>query len=206
MSKATVYVDRVVYYGGLQWQSNRGGSIMETHEPVNNHSDVAPSADRDNLAKEGIRKFNETVTAAFRNQDAAAMASLWTENARVLPPGQEMIIGRAAVQAFWQSGFDQGAYDLVLESPEIKSLGRWSLLRDRPQYCASPNGGRFEHRRTGEVLVHLPPRRRWRLARRCGHLQFNKKLTRSSGFRNCQMARFTGLELSHNPSQKQCPE
>ena len=25
-------------------------------------------------------------------------------------------------------------------------------------------------------------------------------------FRNCQMARFTGLELSHNPSQKQCPE
>ena len=51
------------------------------------------------------------------------MASLWTENARVLPPGQEMITGRAAVQAFWQSGFDQGAYDLVLESPEIKSLG-----------------------------------------------------------------------------------
>jgi ketosteroid isomerase-like protein len=123
MSKATVYVDRVVYYGGLQWQSNRGGSIMETHEPVNNHSDVAASADRDNLAKEGIRKFNETVTAAFRNQDAAAMASLWTENARVLPPGQEMITGRAAVQAFWQSGFGQGAYDLVLESPEIKSLG-----------------------------------------------------------------------------------
>jgi hypothetical protein len=37
--------------------------------------------------------------------------------------GQEMITGRAAVQAFWQSGFDQGAYDLVLESPEIKSLG-----------------------------------------------------------------------------------
>jgi len=109
--------------GGLQWQSNRGGSIMETHEPVNNQSDVAASADRDNLAKEGIRKFNETVTAAFRNQDAAAMASLWTENARVLPPGQEMITGRAAVQAFWQSGFDQGAYDLVLESPEIKSLG-----------------------------------------------------------------------------------
>jgi hypothetical protein len=66
MSKATVYVDRVVYYGGLQRQSNRGGSIMETHEPVNNHSDVAASADRDNLAKEGIRKFNETVMAAFR--------------------------------------------------------------------------------------------------------------------------------------------
>ena len=95
---------------------------METQELVKNQSNVAPSAERDNLAKEGIRRFNESVTIAFRNQDAAAMASLWTENARVLPPGQEMITGRAAVQAFWQSGFDQGAYDLVLQSAEIKSL------------------------------------------------------------------------------------
>ncbi|MDB5094681.1 MAG: hypothetical protein JWO85_2782 [Candidatus Eremiobacteraeota bacterium] len=96
---------------------------METHEPVNNQGVAVPSADRDKLAKEGVRKFNETVTAAFRNQDAAAMASLWTENTRVLPPSQEMITGRAAVQAYWQSGFDQGAYDLVLESREIQSLG-----------------------------------------------------------------------------------
>jgi uncharacterized protein (TIGR02246 family) len=88
---------------------------METHATVNEQGDVA--------AKEGIRKFNETVTAAFRNRDAAAMAALWTENARVLPPGQTMITGRAAVQAFWQSGFDQGAYDLFLESTEIASLG-----------------------------------------------------------------------------------
>ena len=94
---------------------------MQTHE--SNRSDVVTSAERDNLAKEGIGRFNEAVTAAFRNQDAPAMASLWTENARVLPPGQEMITGRAAVQAFWQSGFDQGAYDVVLESQEIKSLG-----------------------------------------------------------------------------------
>jgi hypothetical protein len=27
-----------------------------------------------------------------------------------------------------------------------------------------------------------------------------------TGFRNCQMARLTGLELFHNPSKKQCPE
>ena len=50
------------------------------------------------------------------------MASLWTENARFLPPGPEMITGRAGVQAFWQSGFDQGACDVVLEGLEIKSL------------------------------------------------------------------------------------
>jgi uncharacterized protein (TIGR02246 family) len=103
-------------------QRNRGGSIMKTHELPSNYGNVAASADQDKLATEGIRKFNESVTAAFRSKDAAAMASLWTENARLLPPGREMIIGRAGVQAFWQSGFHQGAYDVILESLEIKSL------------------------------------------------------------------------------------
>jgi uncharacterized protein (TIGR02246 family) len=86
-------------------------------------TDVAVSADPESMAKEGIRKFNEAVTAAVRNQDAAAKASFWTENTRFLPPGREMIRGRTAVQDFWQSGFDHGTYDLVLESVEIKSLG-----------------------------------------------------------------------------------
>ena len=61
--------------------------------------------------------------AASRSKDAAAKAPLWTENTRFLPPGRNVIIGRAGVQTFWQSGFDQGAYDLVLESAEIRSLG-----------------------------------------------------------------------------------
>jgi ketosteroid isomerase-like protein len=88
-----------------------------------NRTEVAVSADPDSLAKGGIKKFNEAVTAAVRNQDAAAKASFWTENTRFLPPGREMISGPTAVQAFWQSGFDHGTYDLVLESATIKSLG-----------------------------------------------------------------------------------
>jgi uncharacterized protein (TIGR02246 family) len=104
-------------------QRDRGGSIMTTHRPPNNYSSAAASTDQDKLAMEGIRKFNESVTEAFRSKDAAAMASLWTEDARFLPPGPEMISGRAGVQGFWRSGFDQGASDLVLESLEIKSLG-----------------------------------------------------------------------------------
>jgi uncharacterized protein (TIGR02246 family) len=96
---------------------------VETPDPANNRRDVTVSTDQDSEAREGIRKFNEAAMAASRNQDAAAKASLWTEDTRFLAPGQEMISGRAAVQAFWQSGFDRGVYDLVLESVEITSLG-----------------------------------------------------------------------------------
>lgn len=74
------------------------------------------------LAKQGIQNFNESVAAAFRSKDAATMASFWTENARLLPPGEEMLTGRDAVQAFWRRAFDQGAYDVVLESIEIGPL------------------------------------------------------------------------------------
>jgi uncharacterized protein (TIGR02246 family) len=96
---------------------------MESRNPTNNQTGAAASADLDHIAKEGVRKFNEAAMAASRSQDAAAKASLWTENTRFLPPGREMITGRAGVQAFWQSGFDRGVYDLVLESVEVKSLG-----------------------------------------------------------------------------------
>jgi uncharacterized protein (TIGR02246 family) len=95
---------------------------MTTRETRNAQGRVAASADQDKLATEGIKRFNQSVTAAFRNKDAAAMASLWTENARFLPPGSEVITGRPGVQAFWQSGFDQGACEVALESLEIKSM------------------------------------------------------------------------------------
>ncbi len=74
-------------------------------------------------AEAGIRRFNESVTEAFNRQDAATMAGLWTEQARLLPPGGEMLIGRSAVQAYWQRAFDQGAYHCALVSTEIHSLG-----------------------------------------------------------------------------------
>jgi ketosteroid isomerase-like protein len=37
----------------------------------------------------------------FARGDAAALAGMYTEDASLLPPGAEMIRGRAAIQAFW---------------------------------------------------------------------------------------------------------
>jgi uncharacterized protein (TIGR02246 family) len=96
---------------------------MESSNPASHSSDPATAKDQASEARDGIREFNEAAMAASRNQDAAAKASLWTKDSRFLPPGQDMISGRAAVQAFWQNGFDRGVYDLVLESVEITALG-----------------------------------------------------------------------------------
>ncbi|MDQ1597119.1 MAG: hypothetical protein QOI70_543, partial [Microbacteriaceae bacterium] len=63
---------------------------METPDPASNRRAVTVSADQDSEAREGIRQFNEAAMAASRNQDAAAKASLWTEDTRFLAPGQEL--------------------------------------------------------------------------------------------------------------------
>lgn len=43
--------------------------------------------DLQSQAEAGVKQFNDSVMAVFRNKDAAAMAALWTDNARLLPPG-----------------------------------------------------------------------------------------------------------------------
>lgn len=67
---------------------------------------MAVSPDFQAEDERGIRQFNEAAMAASRRKDAAAKAALWTEDAHFLPPGPDVIVGRAGVQRYWQSGFD----------------------------------------------------------------------------------------------------
>lgn len=46
--------------------------------------------------------------AAFNAGDSATVASLYTEDASVFPPGEERVDGRSAIQAFWQGAIDSG--------------------------------------------------------------------------------------------------
>ena len=57
-----------------------------------------------------IEEATAKFVAAFNAGDAATVASLYSEDAAVFPPGGERIDGRAAIQAFWQ-----GAVDLKID-------------------------------------------------------------------------------------------
>ena len=53
--------------------------------------------------------------AAFAAGDgAAAAADVFTEDARLLPPGAPVVEGREAIAAYWQGGWDAGVKDLKL--------------------------------------------------------------------------------------------
>ncbi len=55
-----------------------------------------------------IEEATAKFVAAFNAGDAATVASLYSEDAAVFPPGGERIDGRAAIQAFWQGAVDSG--------------------------------------------------------------------------------------------------
>ena len=50
----------------------------------------------------------------FNDRDAAALAGLYSRNASLMPPGSARIVGREAIQNFWQGLFDIGEVELSL--------------------------------------------------------------------------------------------
>ena len=69
-----------------------------------------------------IEKLNDVWSAAFNKGDAAAVAALYSEDAYVLPPGGEMVKGRAAVEGFWRQAAQQMG-DAKLTTVDVLPLG-----------------------------------------------------------------------------------
>ena len=85
-----------------------------------------------------IERFEKAAGA----KDAAAIASLYTEDATLLPPGQPAIKGRQGIQAFWQGFLDAGAADPKIKSIEVGGAG--DLVYEIGEFSATmplPTGG-----------------------------------------------------------------
>ncbi|MFQ5651461.1 MAG: SgcJ/EcaC family oxidoreductase [bacterium] len=70
-----------------------------------------------------IEAENAKFMAAFNRGDAAGVAALYTEKARVGPPNSEVLQGREAIQSFMQSGFTAGLKDLTLTTVSVDGSG-----------------------------------------------------------------------------------
>src|SRR5437763_892354 len=73
--------------------------------------------------KSAIEKAIAAWETAFNRKDAAAVASLYTEDATLLPPGSSVIQGRANIQAFMQSFINAGGSDAKLRVVDIQTSG-----------------------------------------------------------------------------------
>jgi len=68
-----------------------------------------------------IQAHNDRFAAALKSGDMETIGQTYAEDARIFPPGAEMIEGREAIQGYWKSAADTLA-DAKLTAVEVKPL------------------------------------------------------------------------------------
>ena len=60
---------------------------------------------------------------SYNQGDAEALASLYTEDAKILPPHMDMLEGKDSIQAFWQGALDMGIKSFKGEMIDMDASG-----------------------------------------------------------------------------------
>jgi uncharacterized protein (TIGR02246 family) len=104
---------------------------------------MTPAAYADGV-KAAIEAANARFSAAAAKGDGAALASLYSSEAQVMPPGSAPVRGTEAIQKFWQGAFDSGVAAVDLKTLEVFGHGP-----------TATEVGEYElHDKTGKPLDH----------------------------------------------------
>ena len=116
-------------------------------------------------ARTAIESQTRALAQASQRGDAAAMANLFTADAKINVPGT-IVAGRTAIQGFWQAALNGGMKGLSLTSAEIEGSG--GLRFETGRYLAlGANGAELG---SGEyLLVWKQEGGAWKIHRDYGH-------------------------------------
>ena len=108
---------------------------------------VMPALASDNAGVTAIIQRGEQWEAAIRSGDAAAVAALYAEDGRLLPPGSDFVTGHEAITFYFQAFLAAGVREIRTE------LVAKSEPRDRPALSDQQDRAirlvEFRRRRTG---------------------------------------------------------
>jgi uncharacterized protein (TIGR02246 family) len=108
-----------------------------------------------------IRSANQNFEKNFADRNAKAMASLYTSDGILLPPGAAMQKGTDAIANFWQMVMDLGIKTAHLETVEAEQEGEIAIEMGRYE-LGGANGQRLDHgkyiviwkREDGQLKLH----------------------------------------------------
>lgn len=72
---------------------------------------------------EELGQMNRDFAKALTAKDAEAAAIVYDVNASILPPNEQIVTGRANIQAYWQGAIDAGIIDAAVKTIDAKSNG-----------------------------------------------------------------------------------
>jgi uncharacterized protein (TIGR02246 family) len=111
----------------------------------------APTPVAASASKGELGQMNRDFAAALNAKDPAKAASYYTEDAIMVPPGEAMVQGRAAIEAYWKGAIEAGgARDASVETLDAQSsgdlgfeLGSFSLTVNGANGEATTEKGRY---------------------------------------------------------------
>jgi len=110
---------------------------------------------------DAIAAANATLEQVFEQGDAAGMAALYTQDGQLGQPNGDFVIGRPAIQAYWQAVFDRGIKQIKLDIVEVEAHGdtaievcKFTLYASEGQEAYQGKGIVILKRQDGEWKVH----------------------------------------------------
>jgi uncharacterized protein (TIGR02246 family) len=91
-------------------------------------------------AKAGIAQSNAKWEAAVKAGDAAAIAALYTSDALVLPPDQEMAKGRAGAEKVFGGMLKAGVNSVGLHTETVERAGDYAIETGTVTVTVQPEG------------------------------------------------------------------
>jgi uncharacterized protein (TIGR02246 family) len=102
----------------------------------------------------------DAVAQAFHdgiaNRDVAALANLYADDGKFLPPGMEPCEGREQIQGAMQILFDMGASSLDVEPLEVREAGELTIEYGRYTLGIEPEGAEAVTQVGKYIVVHEP--------------------------------------------------
>jgi ketosteroid isomerase-like protein len=107
------------------------------------------------MVGEAVAENNRRFAAAAAAGDARAIASVYADEAELLPPNAEALRGQEAIERFWEAGIEMGIRGIELETMQLEQtngfayeVGRYKLRFEIDEGPPSVEVGKY-------VVVHM---------------------------------------------------
>jgi ketosteroid isomerase-like protein len=84
----------------------------------------AENATSQSASVEDLGQMNRDLAKALKAHDVVAAASVYDENASLLPPNEPIVSGRTNIQHYWQGAIDAGLIDASVKTLDARSDGQ----------------------------------------------------------------------------------
>lgn len=110
-------------------------------------------------SKVELGQMNRDFASALNAKDAKAAAALYAEDAVLIPPGEPLVRGRAAIEEYWRGAIESGGIrDVSVQTMDALSSG--SLGYETGSFVLTTNGpdgeAVMDRGRYIELLRHEP--------------------------------------------------